>query len=97
MKLWSALFDENDLTNYPKLVYKNRIMTHSEQSFLTSKLFNIFSLTHRDRAREINNIKKISDELPYKKLYNLFLDDDPFEFETEYMVFLLNYFKIEID
>ncbi len=97
MKLWTTTFDKNEKSNFPQIVYKNRVITIDEQTFLTNKIFDLFQLTHRDKLREIQSIKKDKMSLPYKALYNLIMSDTPFEFETEYMVFLLNFFSIEVD
>lgn len=97
MKLWSTSFDENMPDNFPQITYKNKVVSIEEQTFLTNKLFDLFQLTHRDRIVDIKVIRLNKEILPYKKLYNLIFSDEPFEFETEYMVFLLNFFSVETD
>jgi len=97
MKLWSTNFDETITDNFPQITYKNKVISVSEQSFLTNKLFELFQLTCRDKIADIKFIKLDNNSLPYKKLYKLIFSNEPFEFETEYMVFLLNFFSVEID
>jgi len=96
MKLWNVRFDENLKDNFPQIVYKNRIINIEEETFLTNKLFDLFLLTHMDKRTEIKAIQKTKTELPYKKLADL-IQPLEFEFETEYMVYLLNYFSVEVD
>jgi hypothetical protein len=96
MKLWDTRYDEGEKHNFPQIVYKNRLINIEEETFLTNKLFNLFLLTHRDKHTEIKIIQKDKTELPYRKLSNLIIEMD-LEFETEYMVHLLNYFNIEVD
>jgi len=96
MKLWNTKFDEGMKDNFPQIVYKNRLINLEEETFLTNKLFNLFLLTHRDKHKEIKEIQKNKIELPYMKLSNL-IQSVEFEFQTEYMVNLLNYFSVEVD
>ncbi len=96
MKLWDIKFDEGKKYNFPQIVYKNRLINIDEETFLTNKLFNLFLLTHRDKHSEIKEIQKDKTELPYRKLANLITETN-FEFETQYMVYLLNYFSVEVD
>jgi len=96
MKLWNTKFDEGMKDNFPQIVYKNRIINIEEETFLTNKLFNLFLLTHRDKHTEIKAIQKNKNKLPYKQLSDL-IQEVEFEFETEYMVYLLNYFSVEVD
>ena len=96
MKLWDIRYDEKEKHNFPQIVYKNRLINIDEETFLTNKLFSLFLLTHRDKRSEIKAIQQDKTELPYRKLSSLILDLD-LEFETEYMVYLLNYFSVEVD
>lgn len=96
MKIWDTRFDESKKANFPQIVYKNRLINIEEETFLTNKLFNLFLLTHRDKHLDIKAIQQNKTELPYRKLSNLILDIE-LEFETEYMVYLLNYFGVEVD
>lgn len=96
MKLWNTKFDESMKDNFPQIVYKNKIINIEEETFLTNKLFNLFLLTHRDKHTEIKIIQQNKTELPYKALSKLIQEVD-FEFQTEYMVNLLNYFSVEVD
>ena len=96
MKLWDTKFDESMKDNFPQIVYKSRIINIEEETFLTNKLFNLFLLTHRDKHSEIKEIQQNKNKLPYKQLSDL-IQKVEFEFETEYMVYLLNYFSVEVD
>ena len=96
MKLWDVKFDEGQKHNFPQIVYKSRLINNEEETFLTNKLFNLFLLTHRDKHSAIKEIQKDKTELPYRKLSNLIAKME-FEFETEHMVYLLNYFNVEVD
>ena len=97
MKLWSVDIDKPYVDNFPQITYKDKVISLEEETFLTNKLFDLFKLTHRDKIADINLIKLDKNHLPYKKLYHLIFENEPFEFETEYMVFLLNFFSVEID
>lgn len=95
MRLWISGFDEGYPDNFPQIIYKNRVISLEEQAFLTNKIISIFLLTDRDNSKKIYEIKNNKHKLPYRDLHNLILDDTDYEFETEYMVALLNYFHIE--
>lgn len=100
MKLWTLTYNENIKENFPQIRYKgNRIITSTEQATLTNKLFGIIQLTNRDNLKEIRMVIDEFDELPFKALYNIiFNDQDPnFEFQTEYMVEMLNLFQVELE
>jgi len=100
MKLWSLTYDENLKNNFPQIIYKgDRIITSTEQSILTTKLYKVIQLTNRDSLKEIRMIIEDCDELPFKSLYNIMFDsqDPNFEFQTEYMVEMLNLFQVELE
>jgi hypothetical protein len=100
MKIWSLAYDENEKYNFPQIVYKGvRVITSDEQANLTTKIYKMLKLTHRDRLTDINMIIDNGDELPFKSLYNIVYpgQDPDLEFQTEYMVELLNLFQVEID
>jgi len=96
MKLWTNGYDKS-IDDFPQIIYKNRILSYEEQAFLTNKIFSLFQLTHRDKFKDLHKIKTNKNELPFKKLYQLIHSDDKYEFEAEYMVYLLNYFSVELD
>lgn len=95
MKLWSVGYDENCLSNFPQIIYKNRVINMNEEAYLTNKIFDIFLLTHRDEKEKILHIRN-SHLLPYKELHNMVYPDPECEFEVEYFVIILNLFNIEI-
>jgi len=99
MKLWSIAYDEElKNINFPQVVYKSFSIPIELETKLVNRIFQIFYLTHQDARREIEAIAKNKTELPYRKLYNLiFHKTENYEFETEYLVALLNFFNIELN
>lgn len=103
MKLWTIEYDKNNKTNFPQIVYKgNRVITADEQAALTLKLFRVIKLTNRDKLGEITSVIDEcydSQELPFKALYNIVFGSNQLdlEFQTEYMVELLNTVQIELE
>lgn len=97
MKLWSLGLDNNNLDNFPQVLYKNKPITIEQEMKLTHEIFKIFYLTHRDKKNQIRVIENYKNELPFKDLYNLVFPDKNVEFHTEYLVDLLNLFCIELE
>ena len=97
MKLWSIGYDENQKDNFPQVIFKSQVIPIEQEAKLVNEIFRIFYLVHRDAKHEIKEIEKNKKELPYRKLYNMVFPIKEFEFETEYLVELLNLFNIELN
>lgn len=98
MKLWTLEYNEENLVNFPQVMYKGKEVDSSVKLTLIQELFKLFYLTHRDARDKIKEIEnKSGSVLPYEGLYNLILPPKKTEFQKEYLVDLLNYFSIEID
>ena len=97
MKVWSIGYDENRKDNFPQVVYKDHPISIEQEASLVNEIFKIFYLIHRDAKKDIEKIEMNKKELPYRKLYDLvFSNKKEFEFETEYLVELLNIFHVEL-
>ena len=95
--MWSAGYDENQRENFPQVVYRSNIITIEQEAKMLKEIFKIFYLVHRDAKEDIRVIEGNKTELPYSKLYNLvFPTEKEFEFETEYLIALLNLFHVEL-
>lgn len=94
--MWSVGYDESQRENFPQIVYRNNSITFDQEVKFVKEIFKIFYLIHRDAKKDIEAIERNKKELPYKKLYQLVYPlKKEFEFETEYLVELLNLFQIE--
>src|SRR5574344_1851755 len=51
MKLWTLEYSEENLVNFPQVMYKGKEVDSSVKLTLIQELFKLFYLTHRD-ARE---------------------------------------------
>lgn len=100
MKLWSLRYDEIQKNNFPQIIYKgHKVISNDEQVKLSEQIFKVLELTCRDQIKDIRIAISKTDELPFKRIHNLiYPNQDPgLEFQTEYMVEILNIFQIEID
>lgn len=98
MRIWTLGYDKEKKDNFPQVLYKGEEIDICTETKLLRQLFKIFYLTHRDKREAIKIIEKNArDELPYSYLLELIVPGIEMEFETEYLVELLNYFSIEIN
>jgi hypothetical protein len=94
MKLWYVKFDNEKKDDFPQLFFKDNYINIKKQSDITFEIKRIFLLTHRDATKKINEIYSNTHKLPYKDLHNLVFPEPNYEFQTEYLVDLLNLFEI---